>query len=234
MSQPKGAELRRRREALGMTLEQVSGGTGLTRDALSALESDEAHRLTRGAYGEAYRSTYALFLDRVAAGDTAVPTWPDTRGDTRGATVVSDRGADTEVAVAEREPLPPPPAPRVPLPVVRALAATTTLFFIAMLVVGAGRFLRSGGPAAGPPTVVVKLKMQRNVKVGVLVDGVLVQDREFAGREEATFSGRTRVEVNVPSVDALRVWFNGRPIDPRGQVGTPRSLVFLPGGEELR
>ena len=73
MSQLTGAELRRRRELLGLTIEQVSVGTGLTRDALHALEGDATHRLTRGPYGDAYRTTYALFLDRVEAGDTAVP-----------------------------------------------------------------------------------------------------------------------------------------------------------------
>lgn len=268
MSEPNGAALRRQRELLGLSLEQASAGTGLTSDAIAALESDLPHRLTRGAYGDAYRRTYALFLERVSAGDTAAPTvtgriapatWPgapdeDPEAPERRAERPTPRvagsprvpsvgaggagraaaGDDTsDLAVAEREAEPAAAGAGLPLPFVRALAAVTTL-----VALGLGLWKLSqlwpDAPGQGPISVVVKVKLQRNARLAVTVDGQVVQDREFAGREEATFQGRERVAIDVPSVDALRVWFNDRPIDPRGQVGTPRTLVFLPGGDALR
>jgi transcriptional regulator with XRE-family HTH domain len=236
MLQLSGAELRRRREQLGLTIEQVSVGTGLTRDALAALEGDQSHRLTRGAYGDAYRKTYTLFLDRVESGDTAVPptsteadipsTWSNER---------TARGGASDIAEAEREVAAPELRPaRVPLPAVRAVAAVTTLGLVALLGWQATRELRESDGAGGPPGIEVKLKLQRNAHLRVEVDGKQVLDRELAGREEASFAGRERVAIDVPSSDVLRVWFNGRPIEPRGQLGRPRTLVFLPGGEELR
>jgi hypothetical protein len=252
-----------------LTLEQASAGTGLTSDAIAALESDLPHRLTRGAYGEAYRRTYALFLERVSAGDTAAPTvtgriapatWPGAPDDdpeaaespaerppprvagsprvpsvgARGAGRAAADDDSSDLAVAEREAADPAVAgARLPLPFVRALAAITTL-----VALGLGLWKLSqlwpDAQGQGPIAVVVKIKLQRNARLAVTVDGQVVQDREFAGREEATFQGRERVAIDVPSVDALRVWFNDRPIDPRGQVGTPRTLVFLPGGDALR
>lgn len=233
MLQLTGAELRRRREQLGLTIDQVSVGTGLTREALLALEGDQAHRLTRGPYGDAYRKTYTLFLDRVEAGDTAVPP---TRTESHPPSTWSEEGDPRDdIAEAEREAVPVEAvAPRVPLPVLRAAAAITTVGAVLLIGWQVSREVRGGEGQGGAPAVEVKVKLQRNAHLKVEVDGKQVLDREMAGREEAAFAGRQRVAIDVPSSDVLRVWFNGRPIEPRGQLGRPRTLVFLPGGEELR
>jgi hypothetical protein len=49
----------------------------------------------------------------------------------------------------------------------------------------------------------------------------------FAGREEGTWSGSERVELDVPRLDLVTVTFNGRAVDPRGEQDHPRTLTFV-------
>ena len=98
MLQLSGAELRRRREQLGLTIEQVSVGTGLTRDALAALEGDQSHRLTRGAYGDANGAS-AMVVSMHGVERIGVPAL---RGVAATAPYLHDGSAETLRDVLER------------------------------------------------------------------------------------------------------------------------------------
>lgn len=228
MTDTSGAALRQRRERLGVSRLQVSKAIGLTVEALAALEAGTPHKLTRPPRGELYRKSYAAYLDRVAAGRTVVPS-EMAAGATSRLTGPIDPSSPSEVTSpihVEGDSL------RVPLSVVRVVAALSTLIALGLVGWGLSDLARRPAAPAAPGAVQVRLVLQRNAHLIVHVDGVVVEDRMFSGREEVTFEAARDVDVWVPDIEAAHAWFNGRRIEPRGKTGVPRTLAFSLGDGE--
>jgi hypothetical protein len=170
----------------------ASAGTGLVAGAIAALESDQPHRLTRPPYGDAYRRTYALFLDRVASGETQAPTGVTQSDETEVATRAEEDLDEVEPDVIA--------VGGVPLPAVRVLAALSSAVAIGLVVWGLRQDL-APGPAA-PGEVVVRVVLQRTTRLTVTVDGVVKEEREFAGREDVTWRGASSIDVAVRPLGA--------------------------------
>jgi hypothetical protein len=239
-----GLRLRRHREALGLDLDRVSEGTGVPRDYLEALEEGDHRRLPPGPYATAYVRSYRLFLKRIAQrgeDDTLGGTLsnePSTWGTGMPPTPVpTPEGEDGPVLadpVVRKRPVPPLPEtgeavePRVPLPLVRAIAAAAGLAFLLMLAVElSGEWSRWTAGVGGEPEVEVRMQLMRNARLKIWVDGELREDRLFGGREELRFVGRERVDVEVPGIEVVLIWFGDRTVSPLGQKGRARRLTFL-------
>jgi hypothetical protein len=76
-------------------------------------------------------------------------------------------------------------------------------------------------------TIRVKLQLQRNASLVVWVDGTKRVERLFEGSEEVEFTALERIDVDIPSIEAVRVWFGDRRVSPLGRKGRPRRLTFI-------
>lgn len=231
-----GTALRRRRERLGLSLEQVSDGTKVPVDYLRALESGDVSRIPQGPYAERYASAVDALLSRVAAeGPMAIDGAIEPSAWSEAGSLPTVDGEDAgplSEPVIHTRPVPagePLPEPRVPVALLRRVA-TVTMVIAGLLIVWETAFRWKPWRAVtgeAPAKVVVRVKVRENARLSVRVDGLLVEDRVFAGREEATWSGRERVELDLPRLDLVAVSFNGRNVDPRGEQDHPRTLTFI-------
>ena len=243
-----GTQLRRRREGLGLTLEQVSEGTGVPRDYLEALETGERRQLPPGPYATAYARTYRSFLKRVARrmedepGNTPPLTVePATTGKMFPSKSVptpeGEDGPSMAQPVVRKRPVPQREVsedgdrrPRLPLPLVRAIAATASLLFCCLIVwqgyVEIQR-VRMADAAPSAHTIEVKVQLQRNARLTVWVDGRKRADRLFEGNELVSFVAKERVDIDVPGIEKVRLWLGERRISPLGRKGRPRRISFI-------
>ncbi len=235
MADTKGSELRRRREALGLALAAVAEATGIPAEYLQALEADELRRIPPG-YAERYRRVAARHLDRLEEYGPAA-TEPSTWGSEPGTgPVPTPEGGDAPASVSrvhtrplpevEREPR------RLPLSWVRGIAVLTTVAFVLVLFTQVRQmWMAASVPASGEPPVVVKVRLLRNARLRVEVDGREQAHRLFSGAEEATFVGRHEVAVDIPDIAVVDFWMDGRRIWPRGRRGRERTLRFFAATE---
>lgn len=228
-----GSELRRRREALGLSLDDVAEATAIPVDFLAAVEAGELSALPPGPYAESYATSMRRYLDRVdrrglvasdpdfLAPDRPLGPAPTAEG--------LDREEPAEAVVTTR-PLPAEAGDaRPPLRPIRVAAVLTTTLFAglvgwqALQVVQGWQQRPEQGPAA---PLEVRVKLRSNASLHVEVDGRLAADRLFAGGEDHTFRAEREVALDVPHLEAAWVWFEGRAIEPRGRQDQPRRLVF--------
>ncbi|MCB9678578.1 MAG: helix-turn-helix domain-containing protein [Alphaproteobacteria bacterium] len=123
--------------------------------------------------------------------------------------------------------------PLVPLNVVRAVGLVT--LFAAIGLIAWLQWGPKGGehtgpaPVAGPDQEVVVAALQ-NVKLHVEVDGEPAFDGVLSGGESLDFSAHDRIEIDVPSVESVKLHFNGERIVPQGRQDAPRRIVFVDDG----
>lgn len=245
MGEDIGLQLRRRREQLGLDLDQVSEGIGVPRDYLEALEAGEMRRLPPGPYATAYVRTYRLYLQRMsqrsdddASTLTLEPsTWGTGVPPTPVPTPEGDDGLPMRDPVVRTRPVPQPKRaapepsapPRVALPAVRAIAALAMIAFLSVFIIAARGELGRWSAVASQrgPVVEVQVLLMRNAKLRVWIDGALREDRVYSGSDVVRFLGRERVEVEVPGIEDVKFWFGEREVAPLGRRSTPRRLVFL-------
>lgn len=191
-----GRRIRERREALGLTLEELARRTRIGQEHLVAIEEDRPEDLPPGPYSRAWtRSVHeALELDEVIE----------------------------EVEVE--------PEPWVPLGVVRIVGLVS-----AFAVIGLVAWLRWGRlPLGGDPTLVaavpdlhVGVTARRTVVVRVVVDGEPAFEGELAGGDARAFEAFDRIDLEVPSVDAVRLTHDGATVVPQGRQDAPRRIAFI-------
>lgn len=126
------------------------------------------------------------------------------------------------------------PAPdRVPLQVVRIVAAMSVVSLLALIgSQGWSRYAETQAEAAAlapppAPDQVVRVVARRTTRLTVRVDDALVLERAVSGGEDLTFAAHHRVDLDIAAADALRIEHNGRSIVPLGRQDAPRRLVFL-------
>ncbi|MCB9681594.1 MAG: helix-turn-helix domain-containing protein [Alphaproteobacteria bacterium] len=250
MSESTGRDLRRRREALGLSVDDVADATAIPVDYLRALEDGALHLLPPGPYATAYARTCRRYLERFEAtaaprphDPPTLPSWNDAtsgHGERPTGPVPTVDGLDGDLPsdpVVATRPVPDgSPSPRVPLAVVRRLAIVTTSLFFVLVAWQGVQLWRDvqalPDPSAAEP-VVVKLQLLRNARLRVEVDGQLVASGLFEGGREVSYTGRDEVSVDVPDLTSARVWLDGRRIAPRGHQDRPRTLTFVRDGRPV-
>jgi hypothetical protein len=233
---PRGRELRRRREALGLGLDALAEATGIDASYLEALEAEQARAIPPG-----YAARYAVVVDRhlsrcerhgtgfvQAASDPGtlarVPTGPIPTPEGL------DAGPAPETEVRTRPVPQAEETPALSLETVRRLAMGFSVLFALVFVwqlTDEVRRTAAAPPPPGPEPIAVKMKLKRNARIRVSVDGVERENRIFAGANEVTFVGRREVALDVPDIGVVQLWMDGRPIRPRGRTGRARTLRFV-------
>jgi transcriptional regulator with XRE-family HTH domain len=218
-------KLRTRREALQLSLDDVSDVTRISVENLSALEEDRSHELPEGPYRRAFLRAYDEFLgqEEERSGVRPAPSF---------------------------EPELPPPTETQSEPVGAFERNGASLRWVALVVgllvfaVGAWRVLSSSpgtqglGADAGMGTLadgegVVQGKQElamralRSTTVSVIVDGESRFDGVLPGGQKLAFEGQQKFEVNLAAVGDVSLRYNGEKIVPLGEQDTPRKLVFI-------
>lgn len=196
----RGPALRTRREEHGLTLEEVADATRIPLEHLKAIEEGRPADLPDGPYAEAYLRTLEDHLD-VPLGDAA--SRPSS-----------------------------PPDPGLPLWAVRWLAAASVLIVFGTVAWQTWKPNLDGGASDIEPEVAavsreVKITPRKTTHLKVMVDDEIEYDGKVANGKSLTFAGADRVSVDVRSVEAVRIQYDGATIVPQGRQDAPRKLVFI-------
>lgn len=233
MTQSAGAELRRRRAALGWTVDHVATRLAIPADLVSALEDGDARRLPPGPYTEAHLRAYRRELDRAeqdpsAEDPAASGAWAVDQGPPSLPTPDGDEGPASQPVIRVAEAEPEAVAPSLPLRTVRTIALVSTSVAALLALVLGGTLVERirARPAVDDGWVDVVVELRRTARLRVEVDGRLAAHREFAGGDRLAWRGREKVSVDVPSVDLVRVAVDGQDVSPRGRQDSPRRLTF--------
>lgn len=235
MTSPTGSELRRRREEIGLPLDALAEAIGIPIEYLVALEEEQTERMPPG-YGQRYASAVDRYLTRqgqLGIARPLRPNDPDTFAQSTGP-IPTPEGHDSGPApLADVRTRPVPEAEEdggLPLVVVRTLAIAM-LALVVVLFVQQVQVEWSSHPGEvpeeGPDPMVIKVKLNRNARLRVEVDGVEREHRVFAGAEEVTYVALREVAVDVPDISAVQVWLDERRVRPRGRTGRARTLRFV-------
>ena len=205
-------EFRRRREALGRSLEEVAGATRIETQYLDAIEHGRVDLLPAGASGRAMVLAYAGFLE--------IP--PEQLGSL----------LPPEIVVG-------PPGPRLWAGVL-ALAALA-LLGLSLLSLGAEMWQRGSIGTEVPemtrvvrsaPDQVVSMRVTETGVFRAWVDGQMVLDERLTVGTRREFLGHERIEVELHAAGAARVMFNDEVIAPQGRQDQPRRLLFIDDGDK--
>ncbi|MBN2798924.1 MAG: DUF4115 domain-containing protein [Deltaproteobacteria bacterium] len=204
-------ELRPRREALGLSLDEVALVTRLSVEWLVALEDGRVADLPQEPYRSAYLRTYREVLE---LGPVEVE-----------AQLVEDQA-------------PPPSEPprRTPRQVIALLGVAGLVLVVGiwLAVATGGRGHRSGEELSDSFQTVRLAAQGAGVRVKVHADGELVFDGVLSPSEPQEFSGRERVELDLPSLEAVKIRHNGSAVTPQGVQDAPRKLVFIDDSRGVR
>jgi len=196
-----------RREALGLTREQVAEATRIPLAHVQAIEEGRFGDLPAGPYAEAWVRAIQVHLGLPPAIDwlSAVQPTPRETGQ-QGPPLWFVRGAA----------------------VVAVVALIATISYRALVTPSdAGASAVTAATDATDGDLALLLRARRNTRVRVVADGEVIADRQLAGGDEVEVRAEARVEVEVDSTDALRIEFNGERIVPQGRQDEPRRLVFM-------
>lgn len=248
-----GLELRQAREAMGLSLREVSERTKIRQPALRAIESDDLRQLPGGAIGRGFVKLYA----REVGLDPHVMA--ERFDEQRESTFNGGLGVDPGAAAGARSDT----AWFTPARAAMVLAA------VAVLAVGyyalrpgsevpvtaeeTSTAAESAAPAQAPaapgpveppvststpvadkaaqvPSGVVRVEIQATGEcwVAATADGQQVVYRMLPAGERATFDAKTEAVVRIGMPANVAVTINGRPIRPFERPGSPITLRITP------
>ena len=131
-------------------------------------------------------------------------------------------------------PEPPPDAvrrePGLPLWIPRAAGLTAVFIALALIawIQVVPRLLPDSKPkVAAKPDQTLTVFARRTVPITVRVDGEVVYQKLLAGEQEKVFHAFERIEIDLPSVEVVKLAHNGISIVPQGRQDHPRTLVFI-------
>ena len=198
-----GQALRDRREALGLSLDEIAVATRIPVEHLRAIEQERPQDLPRGPYAAAYARLLQEHLQLQVVDDDLTE-------------------AKVEPEAAARAPA------GAPLGLVRALGATSALAVLAMIgALAWQRFVPEPVVEAIVPDQRVVLTAKRSAHVRATVDGELVHEDVLPGGQQLVFEAHQRVELVVEATSAFDVEWNGEAVVPQGLQEHPRKLVFV-------
>ena len=195
-----GPALQRRREALGLALPAVSAELRIPIAHLEAFEAGRYADIPSGPYAHAY---WKALEDAYNVAEDGEGTAPDL-----------------------------PPVPRIPVHWVRIIAGVSGIAAVVAMAVHVSARGAPGAPRPAPVSAVAQadqrlvVQARQTVDLVVRVDGETVTRRQVPGGERLKFNAFDRIEVELPSVDAVKLEFNGEAIVPQGRQDVPRRLVF--------
>lgn len=197
------ADLRERREALGLELSAMAAELHIPVQHLAAIEDGRLDELPVGPYGPGWVRAYCAHL-----------------------------GEDPDALLEELALHAPVPRAALPLNAIRALAVFTCVLLASLIVVQVWPSpppaeVDPSTQVEEPPDQHVQVTVHRGGALKILVDGREVLDRAVRPGEKIEVSGHDRVEVHLPSVEMARVVYNGERITPLGRQDAPRRLVFV-------
>lgn len=82
-------------------------------------------------------------------------------------------------------------------------------------------------PVARTPDQTLTVVARRSVPITVRVDGEVVFQKILPGDQEQAFRAFDRIEIDVPSVEVVKLVHNNVSIVPQGRQDRPRTLVFV-------
>ena len=197
-----GDKLKAAREAKGLSIAEISRRTRIDADHLLAIEAERWDALPDGPYRNAWVKAFCRIVDVPSPVRSSLPDYDNQGG--------------------------------VPLWVPR-LAGIVAVFAVLGLIgwqLLAPRLMSSPQrKARKAPTQTLTVSTRRNAQVTVRADGEVVFDRPMAGNESRTFKGKRRIEIDVPSVEMVRLYWNDVSYMPQGRQDAPRTLVFIDDGD---
>lgn len=202
----RGRAVRERRETLGLSREALSDDTRIPVDHIAALEDGALASLPAGPYADAWLRALEVRLELPVGGP----------------------GGAMEPSPKD------PSAGGVPLWAVRAVAGLAIGSLVAAVT---WQFIDRAVESAPVEASVddgldqeLMVRALENTRVRVVADGDLVREGVLAGGDEVEVRARERIELEVVSTGALRIYFNGEQIVPQGRQEEPRRLVFVDDG----
>lgn len=192
-----GPELRRRREKLGLSVEEAARRLRLDPAHVRALEDGRADILPAGPYTQGWLRSYRELLE--------LPVEPLGRAE------VLKRDADRVPLWALRA-------------VAGGLCALAALLAVLQVLPDPPTAEPVSDDVADQRLAVVATA---DVPVRVWSDGTTVWEGRLASGQRIDAVARERLEVEVGALDAVRVSWNDELIAPEGRQETPRRLVFV-------
>lgn len=205
----RGDHVRQRREALGLSREQVSADTRIPVEHIASLEAGDLEALPAGPYADAWLRALEQHLG-----------------------LPSPEGSATAPGAPARAPRPVGKGapPGTPLWVVRAVAGVALGVLVAAIV---WRVVESRPDVPVEPVATdaadqeLLVRVLRNTSLKVVADGAVVREGRVAGGDEFEVRAVERIELDVQAAGALRIDYNGDRIVPQGRQDEPRRLVFV-------
>lgn len=198
--QLRGAAIRKRREALGASLEAVAAATRIPVAHLEAIESERYDELPAGPYAAAYVRALSAHLG------------------------IEESSSEDVV------PLPATPPQGAPLWFVRGLAGASVVALAGLVVSLIWERVAQELPAlpeSARPQQQLVIVARQTTHLRVESDGTELMDREVAGGEKLELAARERLVLDVRATSHVRIEWNGVVIVPQGRQDAPRTLVFV-------
>lgn len=221
-------DLRREREVLSLSREEISAQTRIPLRYVSALEDAEDAAPNPAPFLFGYRRQYEAFLDSVSEG-AALPE--------AGAAPAPYVRAEAAAAPGEDEGA--EATPEVPLTRLLIGGFAATLIVVLLIKVVA---IVAERPPEAPPTVeeaaaaaeealgpvqTVEVRSTEPTRITVRADGETLFSGVLNPGQTRAFEGRERLELDTSELTVLTVRHNGERIEPLGNLSYGRRLVFI-------
>ncbi len=207
-----GEELRAAREAMGLTIEEVSARTRIHQRYLEALERDDT---------------------------TAFPPGPFLVGFSKKYRTLVGLGERTPLAAqAPDEPTHTVTSPARPSSTTRrratraAVIGGLAVLAVLVLIRAYPASKPAAEPALGEPMdLAVQVNVTEAVRARVYADGDLKFADAIKPGPGMQVAGRDKVSVELETLEGVDLQFQGKPLKPLGHQSRPRRLVFIDDGQ---
>lgn len=212
-------DLRRERERLGLSRDEVAAQTRIPMRYLVALEEGDAGGLPAGPFLYGYRKQYETFLNLDDESLTA-----------------EDAATENGIRpVLRPEEEPETAAPRRAVPIGRLVMGGFIATLAVALAVKVGALLVERAPvtpeAETLPVQRLEVRAIEPTKVTVKADGETLFAGTLKPGAAQTWEGHRRLEVEAADLTRVTVRHNGERIEPLGSLTRGRRLVFIQDGE---
>ena len=223
-------KLRTRREALQLSLDDVSDVTRISVENLSALEEDRSHELPEGPYQRAFLRAYDEYLlqEEERSGVRPAPLFATEPQPNVNQSVRSESDDTAHMVQGQGTTL-------------RWVAVVVGVLVLIVFswrgvdpfgerLEGDAGVVAAGSQQAAPADLgkqELSMRALRNTEVAVIVDGSPQFEGVLVGGQKMAFEGRAKIEVMLQAVGDVSLHFNGEKIMPLGNQDEPRRLVFI-------
>lgn len=228
-------DLRDAREKAGLSIEEASKRTRIPQRYLEALERDDPSVFPPGPFLTGYTKQYRGFLGLPERAPAPEPE-PLRSAPLPAPTPAPARRPDPAEELTEA-------VRRAPHDDLTETTATVRRNWTRLAMVGAGAVVVLAGVAklaAGAfpdvaetlgqaPDQQVMLSLDEEMRVRVVADGRVVSDGPLAPTTNPphVFGAHDKLEISLPTLDGVRLRYNGEPLTPLGAQARPRRLVFV-------